>query len=90
MTVVTPATRSNRVRLVAAAAFAAVVALGVVTAGHVTSPRGDEATASATLVPATSAAYLDFAHGAFDRFRDAPPAADFDAAQEAGQRPSPI
>ena len=87
MQVRTPA-RSTGLRLAGAAALASVLALGIVAAQDLAG-RSEQPPAGA-IVHAPSPAYVDFAHGAFDRFRDAPPEQDFDAAGEARSTPSPI
>ncbi len=87
MKVGTP-THRNSIRLAGAAALAAILGLGAATLAHSPDPAGTPA--SGTIVHAPSAAYLDFAHSAFDRFRDAPPEQNFDAAEQAGSRPSRI
>ncbi|MGQ3303770.1 MAG: hypothetical protein ACT6XY_14760 [Phreatobacter sp.] len=87
MQVRTPARRTG-IRLAGAVALATVLALGVVAAqdlaGRSAQPR------AGAIVHAPSPAYVDFAHRAFDRFRDAPPEQDFNAASEARSDRSPI
>jgi hypothetical protein len=87
MQVRTPRHRTG-VRLAGAVALASVLALGVVAAQDLAG-RNDEPAAGA-IVHAPSASYVDFAHRAFDRFRDAPPHQDFNAAGETRSTPSRI
>lgn len=71
--------------LIGTAALAAVVVLGTA-AG----PSRNSAPMAGAIVHAPSPGYLDFAHRAFDRFRDLPPEQDFNAAAAARSRPQPI
>ncbi|AVO47190.1 hypothetical protein [Phreatobacter cathodiphilus] len=87
MQVRTPARRTG-IRLVGAAAFAALVAFGVAFLSRTADEAGTPV--AGAIVHAPSAAYVDFAHGAFDRFRDAPPARTIDAAGQTQAQPSRI
>jgi hypothetical protein len=86
MQVRTPARRTG-IRLAGAAALAAVVAFG---AASLARSPDETPVAVGAIVHAPSAAYVDFAHRAFDRFRDAPPEQNIDSAEQAAARPSRI
>lgn len=84
MQVRTPARRTA-----GAAALTAVVAFGAASLAR--SPdQAETPVAAGAIVHAPSAAYVDFAHRAFDRFRDAPPEQNIDSAEQAAARPSRI
>lgn len=87
MQVRTPSRRSG-IHFAGAVALASVLALGVVAAQDLAGRNGQPA--AGAIVHAPSASYVDYAHGAFDRFRDAPPEQDFNAAGETRSTPSRI
>lgn len=75
----------SSIRLISAAALAAVLVLGVAAGA-----KRNSGPKAGAIVYAPSSAYLDFAHSAFDRFRDLPPEQDFDAAAATRSPPQPI